>query len=336
MNRTAPGADTGDEATYSTGEVARRLGVSPTTVRSWDRRYGIGARTRTSGSHRRWSARDMARLERMCALTATGVPPAEAARLAVAVRTPPLGEGTGPARPVASGRAGAGLPLGRVRAECRGVARAALRLDGTALDELLTVAIRDLGLITAWTEVIMPALHAAGRKWEGEPDRYVEVEHFLSWHVSGALRRACPPLAPGRPHGAATLLACMPDENHTLPLEVLAAALTERTLLVRMFGAALPAECLLAAVERTGPAVVGLWAQSRGTADRALADRVAHTEWGPRGARGKPVVLALGPGWAGATGLARPPGLAEAVAAVESRVALFTAGRRPPPGRPPR
>ncbi|WP_239063591.1 MerR family DNA-binding transcriptional regulator, partial [Streptomyces sp. SID14436] len=26
----------------TTGEVARRLGVAPTTVRTWDRRYGLG------------------------------------------------------------------------------------------------------------------------------------------------------------------------------------------------------------------------------------------------------------------------------------------------------
>ncbi|MEV6787027.1 MerR family transcriptional regulator, partial [Streptomyces sp. NPDC051098] len=26
----------------TTGAVARRLGVAPTTLRSWDRRYGIG------------------------------------------------------------------------------------------------------------------------------------------------------------------------------------------------------------------------------------------------------------------------------------------------------
>ncbi|MFF0740336.1 MerR family transcriptional regulator [Streptomyces sp. NPDC004111] len=330
-------AEEQDGIGFSTGEVARRLGVSPTTVRSWDRRYGIGTGVRTQGNHRRWSADDMACLERMCALTATGVPPAEAARLASAAPAPadtrepapdarpPLPQDT---RTSAGGsRAGGGLPLGSVRAECRGVARAALRLDAGALDELLTAVIRDLGLITAWTEVIMPALHAAGRKWEGEPDRYVEVEHFLSWHVSGALRRAGPPLSPGQARGVVTLLACMPGENHTLPLEVLAASLTERALPVRMFGAALPSQCLLGAVERTGPVVVGLWAQSRGTADRVLAERVAGLQWGPQGARRNPVVLALGPGWPSASGFARPPGLAEAVTAVESRVTEYRARR---------
>ncbi|MBD9732408.1 MerR family transcriptional regulator, partial [Streptomyces sp. SID8111] len=33
----------------TTGEVARRLGVAPTTVRTWDRRYGLGPDAHTGG-----------------------------------------------------------------------------------------------------------------------------------------------------------------------------------------------------------------------------------------------------------------------------------------------
>lgn len=57
--------------------------MAPTTVRTWDRRYGLGPTAHTGGRHRRWTDADVARLERMCALTATGLPPAEAARLAL-------------------------------------------------------------------------------------------------------------------------------------------------------------------------------------------------------------------------------------------------------------
>jgi methanogenic corrinoid protein MtbC1 len=208
-----------------------------------------------------------------------------------------------------------------VRQECKGVARAALRLDSAALEEMLAAAIEEHGLVMAWTEVIVPTLQAVGRKWESSGERYVEVEHFLSWHVSGALRRCSPPPAADRP-GAVTVLACVPGESHTLPLEAMAAALARRGLPVRMFGAALPVESLVAAVRRTGPVAVGLWAQSRTTASRPLAQHVAAMEWGVRGARRKPVVLTLGPGWVGRTaaGLPHPPGLAEAVAAVESAV----------------
>ncbi|WP_179202791.1 MerR family transcriptional regulator, partial [Streptomyces caniscabiei] len=62
---------------------ARRLGVSPTTLRSWDRRYGLGPAVRAEGRQRRWSPDDVAMLQEMCRLTAAGVPPAEAARAAI-------------------------------------------------------------------------------------------------------------------------------------------------------------------------------------------------------------------------------------------------------------
>ncbi|WP_143672006.1 MerR family transcriptional regulator, partial [Streptomyces caniscabiei] len=66
----------------TSGALARRLGVSPTTLRSWDRRYGIGPAVRADGRHRRWTPRDVTVVETMCRLTAAGVPPAEAARAA--------------------------------------------------------------------------------------------------------------------------------------------------------------------------------------------------------------------------------------------------------------
>ncbi|MEV6396639.1 MerR family transcriptional regulator [Streptomyces sp. NPDC051907] len=309
----------------TTGEVARRLGVAPTTVRSWDRRYGVGPDVHTGGKHRRWTAADVARLERMCALTATGLPPAEAARLARHEGRPAVDAASGlpapprPSRGGASRPARTGLQMGGARQESKGLARAALRLDAAALDALLDSVIADYGLVAAWHEVIMPTLQAVGRKWETSGEKYIEVEHFLSWHIAVALRRCVRP-ADGERSGPTSLLACVPGENHTLPLEALAATLGERGLPVRMFGAALPGEALVEAVRRTGPAAICLWAQSRTTASRPLAQHLAAMEWGIRGARRHPVVLTLGPGWTGQTahGLLRPLTLADALAALES------------------
>ncbi|MFD0076883.1 MerR family transcriptional regulator [Streptomyces sp. NPDC127166] len=326
----------------TTGAVARRLGVSPTTVRSWDQRYGIGPAARVDGRHRRWSPADVAMLEEMCRLTASGVPPAEAARAAQRVRTDaetavPGATADAPAAvpeakagpivpaedvpPAGTGRAGpgSGLPLGAVRQECRGLARAAVRLDAPAMERLLQEVLAEHGLVTAWEEVMAPTLHAVGRKWESSDDRYVEVEHLLSWHVSTALRRAAstgPAIASST---APVVLACVPAEQHTLPLEALAAGLSERGLPTRMFGAAVPAEALDAAVRRSGPAAVALWSQARSTADHALARHVATTAFGVRGARTAPLVLLAGPGWLGrppAPGMVRPTGLREAIGVI--------------------
>ncbi|MET9677472.1 MerR family transcriptional regulator [Streptomyces sp. NPDC006482] len=326
-------SDTGHGLT--TGAVARHLGVSPTTLRSWDRRYGIGPAAREGGRHRRWTPGDVAVLEEMCRLTASGIPPAEAARAARTDR-PPRQPETRPrprsapapapaprSEPITGSESGLesesesgdGPPLDAdVQRLRRGLSRAAVRLDGPTLDTLLRAIVAEHGLVTAWEEVMAPTLHAVGRKWESSGDRYVEVEHLLSWHVSTALRQTAPPAAhsPTPP----VLLACVPAELHTLPLEALAAGLSELGLPARMFGGAVPAEALDAAVRRTGPSAVVLWSQARSTAHHALARHVAEISFGVRGARTHPRVVLAGPGWAGRAvraGMWRPGGLREAL-----------------------
>ncbi|MFE0735911.1 MerR family transcriptional regulator [Streptomyces sp. NPDC058855] len=300
----------------TTGAVARRLGVSATTVRSWDQRYGVGPAARQDGRHRRWAPADVAVLEEMCRLTASGVPPAEAARAALGTRGPGAPE-TAPGVPAPDPEASPGQPAPEdLRRTSRGLARAAVRLDGPALDALLRRAVARHGLVPAWEEVMVPALHAVGRRWEAAGDRYVEVEHLLSWHVSTALRQLVPPGRGTAPDAPPVLLACVPAEQHTLPLEALAAGLAERGLPTRMLGAAVPAEALDSAVRRTGPAAVVLWSQARSTAGHALARHVAGTSFGVRGARTRPLVLLAGPGWAGRlpeAGMQRPGSLREAL-----------------------
>ncbi|MFJ2725181.1 MerR family transcriptional regulator [Streptomyces collinus] len=366
------------EAGLTTGALARRLGVSPTTLRSWERRYGIGPAERAAGRHRRWTPRDVAVLETMCRLTSAGVAPAEAARAArnelTAAAPPPVAAGTSgtAAAGAGTGATGAGTadtgagvvgarggstaaghasasgygsasgsgsgslsasmllsssaaavatagppPEDDIGQELRGLARAAVRLDAPAVEERLAAAVARHGLARAWQEVMVPSLHAVGRKWASAGDRYVEVEHLLSWHVSTVLRRHTPPpVTPPDPAAPGpVLLACVPGEQHTLPLEALNAGLSQLGIPTRMFAGAVPAEALSAAVRRLGPAAVVLWAQARSTASLALAQHVAATEWGVKGARSQPLVVLGGPGWAGHTGrgMLRPTGLAEAL-----------------------
>ncbi|EGX56901.1 transcriptional regulator [Streptomyces zinciresistens K42] len=323
-------------AGLTTGALARRLGVSPTTLRSWDRRYGIGPAVRGEGRHRRWTPQDVAVLEAMCRLTSAGVPPAEAARTArsgsevpEAVVAPDM---TLPEAGRARSHAGGTLPLGDVRQECRGLARAAVRLDAPAVEQQLASAIRDHGLIVAWQEVMVPTLHAVGRKWASSGDRYVEVEHLLSWHVSSALRRHTRPLSAQAtgPAPGPMLLACVPGEQHSLPLEALNAGLCERGLPTRMFGGAVPAEALSAAVTRIGPAAVVLWAQTRSAASVPLAQHIAGAQWGVRGARARTAVMLGGPGWLGRSGkgMLRPTGLRDALDQLSGLYA------ESPPGEP--
>ncbi|MFH8487202.1 MerR family transcriptional regulator [Streptomyces longisporoflavus] len=316
----------------TTGELARRLGVSPTTLRTWDRRYGLGPARRDPGHHRRWSEADIAVLAEMSRLTSAGVPPAEAAGEALKLLDPATGAESAPGSVIRT------APVPRPRRSARpvpphgpdalvrrrkGLSRAAVRLDAPTMQELLADVVESEGLVTAWQEVMVPTLHAVGRKWEEAGDRYVEVEHLLSWHISRTLHRCATeaedPAPSGAPGAQAPLvLACVPGEQHCLPLEALSAALGELGVPQRMFGAAVPVEAVSAAVRRTGPPVVVLWAQARSTASVPLARHIADTRWGVRGARGRPVVMLAGPGWAGPAvrGALRPGSLREALSQI--------------------
>ncbi|MFJ4716474.1 MerR family transcriptional regulator [Streptomyces sp. NPDC088785] len=332
-SRDAPAAParrptTTDGAGITSGSLARRLGISPTTLRSWDRRYDLGPARRDQGRHRRWSPRDVAMIEEMCRLTASGVPPAEAARVvreraghpegsAADTRAEPPAPAAERADDAPSDADTPPVPPGVVRAECRGLIRAALRLDSAAVQERLNAFVRAHGVITAWEELMMPTLHAVGRKWESSGDRYVEVEHLLSWHVSTALRNT--PFLLGLPGPARddnpVLLACVPGEQHTLPLEAVHAALLQAGRPARMLGAAVPADALVSTVRRTGPAAVMLWSQARSLASTPLAQHLLQSTWGPQGARQQPRLHLAGPGWRGATveRAVQPAGLREAV-----------------------
>jgi MerR family transcriptional regulator, light-induced transcriptional regulator len=284
----------------SAGAVARRLGVAVTTLRTWHQRYGLGPSQHVSGRHRRYTAEDLARLEIMQRLAAEGVAPAEAARWArlapaealmhdpAAVPTPkvPEVERKGTSRARAGG--GFTIPLGRAGSAARGLARAAVRLDSAKMREILEHAIEADDVVATWDNVLRPVLVGIGKR-HSVTRSLVDVEHLLS-RTSSEVLGAVP-----RPASAITrariLLACTDEEQHSLPLEALAAALAQAGVACRMLGARVPPAALIDSVKRTGPAVVVLWAH---TADTADVNQLRGLLAGPR----RPLlVLAGGPGW---------------------------------------
>jgi DNA-binding transcriptional MerR regulator len=302
------------------GAVARRLGVAVTTLRTWDQRYGLGPSEHRAGRHRRYSAEDVRRLELMRRLTFQGVSPADAARTALAAGPDELAE---PApRPASRPSNRRVMPVGLAQAAARGLARAAGSMDSDAIAEEIRTSLRTYGTVLTWTEVLVPVLVALGQRWAAGHN-VTEIEHLLTWHISTELRLVLPgparngeaarrasPLAPPR-----TLLASTEDEQHTLALEALAAALRETRRGTRILGARVPTEALVHAVRRTGPTVVVLWSQMPDTADPSVFTRLANL--------GQPVrMVAAGPGWSGPprrrlpTGVAAPTTLVEAIEVV--------------------
>ncbi|MEG9227031.1 MerR family transcriptional regulator [Aeromicrobium sp. Sec7.5] len=75
--------------TWSISAAADQLGVAAATLRTWDRRYGVGPAERTDGGHRRYTTPDIDRVRTMADLIAAGASPESAAR-AVLDAGPPV------------------------------------------------------------------------------------------------------------------------------------------------------------------------------------------------------------------------------------------------------
>ncbi|MEW2426932.1 MerR family transcriptional regulator [Micromonospora sp. NPDC047644] len=296
-----------DEA-LSAGAVARRLGVAVTTLRTWHQRYGLGPSEHIPGHHRRYTPADLARLDIMRRLTAEGVSPAEAARWARQAPDPMPNGTVAPARVHPTGRDGGGsIPVGRAGPAARGLARAAMRLDTAAISETIAHALATSGVVATWEGLLRPVLAGIGERHAATAG-LIEVEHLMSRCVSEALAAASRANVPSGP--ARILLSCADEEQHTLPLEALAAALAEAGVSYRMLGARVPVAALVEAVNRTGPAAVVLWSHTRATADPTQLSALLAAPRRPL------LVLAAGPGWRADTlpaGVVRPVDLAEAV-----------------------
>ncbi|MGM1065081.1 MerR family transcriptional regulator [Saccharothrix sp. Mg75] len=288
-------------AAWTPGAVARMLGISPTTLRTWDRRYGLGPSSRTGGNHRRYTPEDVERLRRVVAHIARGLAPAAAAAVVTSEPPPPVEH------------AGDGIAPASARSARSGFLRAAHRLDEPLMREAAVGLIAEHGVVAAWQHVLTPVLVELGRR-AAVRGRGVEVEHLASAAILHALRGV--PFPDGQDRLAA-LLACGPDEQHVLPLEALGAALSERGSTWRNLGARVPAVALLDAVDKLRPAAVVVWAHHEEVAVRVpLAELVERFD---------AVVAVAGAGWGPVVTPAlvvRPTSVEEAV-----RVVLRATGR---------
>ncbi|WP_432982179.1 MerR family transcriptional regulator [Dactylosporangium sp. CA-233914] len=281
-------------AAYSAGAVARRLGVAVTTLRTWHQRYGIGPSLHKPGHHRRYTDHDVERLELMQRLIVEGVTPGEAARWA---RRGGFAEG-------------AALTVPDVVA-VRGLNRAALRLDAPAVRQCVAEVVHERGVVAAWDSVLRPVLAGIGER-HAATGALVEVEHLVSGCISAVLGAVPRPPA-GVP--VRILLCCADDEQHSLPIEALSAALAAEGVPARSLGARVPPAALLAAVRRTGPAALLVWSQMAETGAPVQLEAIVAE-------RGRPVVVAAGgPGWhrpSVPSGIVFPDTLSDAVVALTS------------------
>lgn len=233
----------------SISEVSRFLDVPIPTIRSWERRYGVPAPSRTGGGHRRYTPEEVDLIRAMRDEIVRGASARDAARR---VRQAPP-------------------PSIEPNPHLETILERVLALDDEGIRRTLEQAAEGLGIERAVVEVALPVLREVGDRWAGGRCD-VEQEHLATNEVRtwiARLGRTAPP--PFRP--APIVLAAAPDETHVTGLEAFALLLARRGWPTVLLGARTPVESLVRTVRKLQPAAVVVssqWTRARRSALEAL------------------------------------------------------------------
>lgn len=223
------------------GALSERVDVSADLLRKWERRYGLLRPRRSSGGYRLYSRADEARVRLMQRYLGAGVPPAQAAELAVGAQfATRLGSGSR-------------VSAGEVREAHREMDEAFACFDETAAQRALE---RVFGAHTATAvlgDVLLPYMRRMGIQ-RGAAELSIAQEHFASGVLHGRLLA----LARGwdRGLGPCALLACAPAEQHVFGLISFGIALHQLGWCITYLGADTPVEVVSDSAHRVSPSVV--------------------------------------------------------------------------------
>jgi MerR family transcriptional regulator, light-induced transcriptional regulator len=294
---------TPSEPTYPLRSAARLTGLSAEVLRAWERRHQAVEPLRTPGGTRRYRASDLERLRLLKDAVDAGH---RIGRLAGLSNSELERLGSAPG---ATGSSSLGEIFAAIDA-----------LDAAELQRLLSIHLSTLGLLRFVREVALPLVREVGERWAAQR-LGIASEHLATAALRSMLGSALQPGATAL-RGSRIVFATLSGERHELGL--LMAALTALGAGGNpiYLGAEVPVEELLAAVERSGAAVLALSFVTSPPAEvaRSLAALRA----------GLPADVHLWIGGSSAAQVARPQGVdcMESLDALEQRVGLLAFEKR--------
>ena len=236
-----------EELTYPLGAAARLTGISPDTLRAWERRYEVVVPLRTPGGTRRYTATDLERLTLVKTAIDRGHRIGQVARL----------ENEELARIVA-GESDPESPSldGSVSDVCDAIMHALSELDADESERLIALQLAALGPSRFARQVASPLLERIGETWS-RGDLPIASEHLATSVLRSLLGASLRPSA-SAPAGASILFATLTGERHELGLLIAAITASAAGGRVVYLGAELPVDDLVFAAERSGAGAVAI------------------------------------------------------------------------------
>lgn len=230
----------------SIGELSAASGISPHTLRVWERRYGRPEAVRLPSGHRRYPAGDAVWLRRIHELQAYGHRPSRLLALPAREFDALLAEAR--ASRSAGDRSEPWLAIFREQ-------------GAEALRQRVQAALAEWGALRALEEGIATFVAAIGLAWE-EGRLSIEQEHAITEVIEDLLRserlRLVAATPPREASAARIALATLSGERHGLGLQMAALALAAGGASPLLLGVDLPADEIAAAARRAEAAAVGI------------------------------------------------------------------------------
>ncbi len=143
------------------GELARRTGVNPVTLRAWERRYGLLKPQRTAKGHRLYPLEQVERVEAILAWLQRGASVGQVRELLDKPSSTP--------------------PKGDWQARQFLLIEAIANLSQRALDQQLNQAMALYPAVTLCEQLLLPLLDLLGLRWRNYFNAQLEQVFFHSW-----------------------------------------------------------------------------------------------------------------------------------------------------------